>query len=220
MAPIIYDLLILAVLALFVWLGWRKGLILSLCGLIVVILALVGANFLADTVAPPVAKAIQPKLAEVIEERITDYAASHYDDLQPATPWDALRDMGGIYAWCADSVEDAITQVSGHWDLSEMCAVAANKVAQQLAHHIIFAVSFVLLFVLLTLILHALDLVAKLPGLHFCNGLGGGIIGLVKGVLVLFVVVGVLRIVSGKLVTPDVVAQTYLFKLFVLNLPA
>lgn len=223
MLPILYDLVILAVLALFLWRGWRKGLILSLCGLVVVILSLVGANFIADTAAPPVAKALQPKLAAVIEENVTDYMATHYDDIVPSdapastevNPWDALREMGGIYAWCADSVEDAIHQFSRDLDLSEMYAIAANRVAEQLAHHILFAVAFVALFVLLTLLLHAMDLVAKLPGLHFCNGLGGGLIGLIKGVLVLFVLLCVLRISSSQIFASEVVEKTYLFKFFV-----
>lgn len=223
MLPIVYDLVILAILALFLWRGWRKGLILSLCGLVVVILSLVGANFIADTAAPPVAKALQPKLAEAIEENVSDYMATHYDDIVPSdapagtevNPWDALREMGGIYAWCADSVEDAISQFSRNLDLSEMYAIAANRVAERLAHHILFAVAFVVLFVLLTLLLHALDLVAKLPGLKFCNGLGGGLIGLVKGVLVLFVVVTVLGISSRSLFSPEVVEKTYLCKFLV-----
>lgn len=223
MLPLIYDLAVLAILAFFLWRGWKKGLILSLCGLAVVILSLVGANFIADTAAPPVAKALQPKLAEIIEENVTDYMGTHYDDILPSdapagaevNPWDALREMGGIYAWCADSVEDAISQFSRSLDLSEMYAIAANRVAEQLAHHILFAVAFVVLFVLLTLLLHALDLVAKLPGLHFCNGLGGGLIGLVKGVLVLFVILCALRIFSSKFFDPSVVERTHLLKFFV-----
>lgn len=226
MLPILYDLAILAILALFLWRGWRKGLILSLCGLVVVILSLIGANFIADTAAPPVAKALQPKLAAAIEENVTDYMATHYDDIVPganipaiSSLSDALREMGGIYAWCADSVEDAAGKLTHSMDslpdLSELCSIAANRVAEQLAHHILFVVAFVVLFVLLTLLLHALDLVAKLPGLKFCNGLGGGLIGLVKGVLVLFVVLCVLRLTSGHLFSPETVEKTYLFKFFV-----
>lgn len=226
MLPILYDVAILAVLALFLWRGWRKGLILSLCGLVVVILSLVGANFIADTAAPPVAKALQPKLAAAIEENVTDYMATHYDDIVPgddaptiSSLSDALREMGGIYAWCADSVEDATSKLTHSMDslldTSELCSIAASRVAEQLAHHILFAVAFVVLFVLLTLLLHAMDLVAKLPGLHFCNGLGGGLIGLVKGVLVLFVALCVLRVTSGQLFTPEMVDQTHLFKFFV-----
>lgn len=226
MLPILYDLAILAILALFLWRGWRKGLILSLCGLVVVILSLIGANFIADTAAPPVAKALQPKLATAIEENVTDYMATHYDDIVPganvpaiSSLSDALREMGGIYAWCADSVEDAAGKLTHSMDslpdLSELCSIAANRVAEQLAHHILFVVAFVVLFVLLTLLLHALDLVAKLPGLKFCNGLGGGLIGLVKGVLVLFVVVTVLGISSRNLFSPEVVEKTYLCKFLV-----
>lgn len=215
MLPILYDLVIVAILAFFLWRGWRKGLLLSLCGLVVVIFSLVGANFIADTTAPPVAKAIQPKLAEVIEENVTSYVSTHYDDLVSANMWDGMREMGGIYAWCADSVEDTIDHFNRELDFSEMYAIAANRVAEQLAHHILFAVAFLVLFIVLTLLLHAMDLVAKLPGLHFCNGLGGGLIGLVKGVLVLFVALCVLRISSGQLFAPETVDQTYLFKFFV-----
>ncbi len=222
MATLVYDLLILAVLALFVWRGWRKGLILSLCGLMVVVLSFVGAGFIADTAAPPVAKAIEPKLAQTIEENVMDYILTHYDDITPADApqanlnmWDGMREMGGIYAWCADSVEDNINQFNRHLDTSEIFAIAANRVATQIAHRILFVVAFVVLFVLLTILLHALDLVAKLPGLNFCNGLGGGAIGLVKGVLVLFVAVCVLQITSGKLFAPEAVGKTYLFKFFV-----
>ena len=215
MLPIVYDLIILAVLGFFLWRGWRKGLILSLCGLVVVILSLIGANFIADTAAPPVAKALQPKLAAVIEENVNDYMTTHYDDLDPVSPFDALRKMGGIYAWCADSVEDTVSKIGRDLDLSEMFSIAANRVAERLAHRILFAIAFVVLFVLLTLLLHALDLVAKLPGLHFCNGLGGGLIGLVKGILVLFVVVTVLGISSRSLFYPEVVEKTYLCKLLV-----
>lgn len=226
MLPILYDLAILAILALFLWRGWRKGLILSLCGLVVVILSLIGANFIADTAAPPVAKALQPKLAAAIEENVTDYMATHYDDIVPganvpaiSSLSDALREMGGIYAWCADSVEDAAGKLTHSMDslpdVSDLCSIAANRVAEQLAHHILFVVAFVVLFVLLTLLLHALDLVAKLPGLKFCNGLGGGLIGLIKGVLVLFVALCVLRLTSGRLFAPETVEKTYLFKFFV-----
>lgn len=217
MTTLVYDLVILAVLALFAWRGWKKGLILSLCGLIVVVLAFVGAGFIADTAAPPVAKAIQPKLAETIEENLSGYMATHYDDFTPPDPIDHLREMGGIYAWAADPLEQAGDAVSSTVlsTVKDVAEYAANTIALRLAHHILFAVSFVVLVVALTLLLHALDLVAKLPGLHFCNGLGGGAIGLVKGVLVLFVAVCVLQIASGKLFAPEAVEKTYLFKFFV-----
>ena len=55
---------------------------------------------------------------------------------------------------------------------------------------------------------------AKLPGLHFFNGLGGGLLGLCKGAVILFVAIFCLQIFS-KSITPEVVENTYLLKFFV-----
>lgn len=225
--PYLFDFVMIAILVLFFVLGWKKGLLLSLCGLAVVAVSFLAAGFLADSFDKPLADAIQPKLQAAIEKNVNEYMTTYHDgmDSDDALPdnvlniWDGMRDMGGIYAWCADSVEDTINQFSRHLDLSEMFSIAANRVATQLAHHIIFAIAFILLTILLTLLLHALDLVAKLPGLHFCNGLGGGLIGLVKGVLVLWVAVVVLQFFPGKFFSQDTLEKSYLLPYFIVYNP-
>jgi hypothetical protein len=58
---------------------------------------------------------------------------------------------------------------------------------------ILFVVFFAALLLLLHVLLAAMDLVLKLPGLHLLNVLGGGLIGLIHGALVLFFAVWVLR---------------------------
>ena len=218
---LIYDIVALAILVFALWRGWRKGLLLSLCGLAVTLVAFFGAGFLADTLDEPVANAIQPKLAQAIEENVLEYLETHFNPLAPigdpenakVNMWDGMREMGGFYAWCADSVEDTVNQFDRHLDHSEMFAIAANQVATQLAHRVLFLVSFVLLALLCTLLLHALDLVARLPGLNFCNQLGGGVIGLAKGVIILYVVIACLRLFSG-LITPEVEENTVVLKFF------
>lgn len=222
MGSLLYDGIVIGVLALFAWRGWKKGLLLSLCGLLVALFAFWGAGFLADTLDDPVANAMEPKLAAAIENNISDYMAPHYDDLTPADPMDGLRDMGGIYEWVADALaETRETMDSVVLDTVQGVAhAAARAIAVQIAHTVIFAVAFVLLFVLLTLLLHALNLVAKLPGLHFCNGLGGGVIGLVKGGLIVFVAVGVATLMfSTYLPDTQTLERSYIFKFFVENNP-
>lgn len=213
MQYLIYDLVIVAVLVLFVWRGWKKGLLLSLCGLVVALLAFWGAGFLADTLDDPVAHAVEPKLTELIEENLSDRFTS--EDAN-ADPIDDLREMGGLYAWAADALTET-RQAMDSMVLDTVQGVArsaARAIATQAAHSVIFAVAFVLLFVVLTLLLHALDLVAKLPGLHFCNGLGGGLIGLVKGFVILLVVISCLRM-FGKLIPQEAVDNSYVLKFFV-----
>lgn len=219
MSYLIYDLAVVAILALFTWLGWRKGLLLSLCGLVVVVAAFVGAGVLADTLDDPIANAVEPKLEEIIAENLSDRFTSADPNADPIAD---LREMGGLYTWVADT----LTETRESMDSVVLDTVqgvahkAAQAIAVQAAHSVIFAVAFVLLFVLLTLLLHALDLVAKLPGLHFCNGLGGGVIGFVKGAIIVFVAVGAASLLlSAYLPDPQTLERTYLFKFFVKNNP-
>ena len=60
MSYLIFDLAILAILALFFWRGYARGLVLTLCSLLAVFVALIGASFLSNALAEPVAKAIEP----------------------------------------------------------------------------------------------------------------------------------------------------------------
>ena len=73
MSYIVYDIGIAAVLLFFVWLGYRKGLVLTLCSLLAVFVALIGASFLSNALAEPVAKAIEPAVASSIHDTVTSY---------------------------------------------------------------------------------------------------------------------------------------------------
>lgn len=211
---LIYDGIVVAILVLFVWLGWRKGLILSLCGLAAAVVAFLGAGFVADTFDQPVATAMTPRLESMLEERISQ----HDDDLGVSNMAELLRQEGGLYSWAADIVEDALDEEQLVHDVTRVVTTATQAVAQRIAHSLIFAMSFLVLYVLLVLLLHALNLVAKLPVLHFCNGLGGGVIGFVKGAVVVFVAVGAASLLlSAYLPDAQTMERSYIFKFFVKN---
>lgn len=210
MEYLIYDAIILAVLILFAWLGWRKGLLLSLCGLAVAVLAFFGAGFLADTLDTPIVEAITPKLETVLVDELVE----RFGDLGLDAAVDALREEGGLLSWQADAAEELLASAGQMESVRQLFSQAAEVLATTIVYRLLFALSFVLLFILLTLLLRALDVVAKLPGLHFFNGLGGGLLGLCKGAVILFVAVFCLQIFS-KLITPEAVENTYLLKFFV-----
>ena len=71
-AFLILDLIIIAILIIFAALGAHRGLILSLCGLLAVLVAFVGAGFLARTLSPMVADALEPRFAAAIEEQLNE----------------------------------------------------------------------------------------------------------------------------------------------------
>ena len=77
---LIVDLVIIAVLGLFIFLGAKKGFILTLCGFLAGFIALMGALYLANLFGPRLADAIQPKIQESIQ-KAADWAAAQ----QPET---------------------------------------------------------------------------------------------------------------------------------------
>ena len=58
--PVIMDLVVGAVLLLFTVFGWRHGFVKSLAGLVITIIALVGAAVIAGTFADPAARMAAP----------------------------------------------------------------------------------------------------------------------------------------------------------------
>ncbi len=72
MPAYIYDVIIIAILALFVWQGAKRGLFLTLCGLAAVFVAYFGAQFLSNTFCEPVAGIIRPVIAQTITEALPD----------------------------------------------------------------------------------------------------------------------------------------------------
>ena len=63
-SPVLIDVILLAALLFFVLMGAKRGFILTLCSLVAVVVALVGANLAADTLSPKVADAIRPRLEQ------------------------------------------------------------------------------------------------------------------------------------------------------------
>lgn len=210
--PIIIDLVLVAVLLLFIWLGARKGFILTLCSLAAVIVALVGANLIADALAPKVAQAIEPRLEQAIVESLEEKAleVDAIDGLGVTDALAALREKGGLYQWAADGLEGALSSTPGISEsIAHQAAVAATALAEQLARGIIFSIAFLLVLIAWFFISHALDLVSKLPVINSLNHTLGGVLGAVKGLIIIYIAAWILCSLTGK-ISPETAEQTHI----------
>ena len=220
--PYLLDLIVAAVAALFLWKGWRKGLILSLCGLLAVLVAFAGAGLAARTLSPAVGQALEPKISQLIEERLEQELApppAGEDGSAGKDPLSSvlsvLKDLG-LYEGLADSLQHTVEE--GMAGAVSAAASAGAAMAQAIAYRILFLVSFALILALWGWLSRALDLVAHLPGLHFLNKTGGAAIGLVKALLVLFLATWLLQSL-GHFVPEETVAQTTLLRALVEHNP-
>ena len=226
MSYIVYDIGIAAVLLFFVWLGYRKGLVLTLCSLLAVFVALIGASFLSNALAEPVAKAIEPIVADSIHDTVTSYyqrsptenTSSGEEDWLAQLPLEELleplrdsRFFQGFAETFQKAVDDKAADIVTH-----AAQALAHFVAVQIARIVIFAVAFFAVLIAWFFLSHALDLVAKLPVLSTVNAWGGGAVGLVKGALIVYIAVWLLR---GSYIPPAATEDSYLLKFFASAIP-
>lgn len=216
---LLFDVAIVMILAFFMWRGIHRGLIISLFGLVSILVALVGANFLANTLAPKVSAALEPRFSAVIEDTLGNSFPSAGGSAADYPLQDVLNALKGfgLYEELIDSVDKAVQN-----GMSQVAASAAASVAsvlaQSVAYMLIFGVAFLLILLVWNLLARVLDLVARLPVLHLFNKTGGALIGLAKACILLFVGAWLLRI-SGKLIPEEAVAQTVLLKFFMTTNP-
>ena len=90
-------------------------------------------------------------------------------------------------------------------------AAAAAAIAEQIAHSLLFLLAFFVVLLAWTLLSHALDLVAKLPGLSGLNKLAGGLLGLVKGLVIVYLAAWVLCGLTG-FIPPATIQETHLLR--------
>lgn len=200
---IMYDVIIAAVLLFFLWLGWRKGFVLTLCSLLAVFVALIGASLLSNALAEPAAKAVEPIIEARIQESLTeaiqstefvavDGGVAEKPEELPLRAVISHMKESKLYHGFADAFQKAVD--SGVAQVTTNAAKAmAHFVAVQIARTVIFAVAFIAVLIAWFFISHTLDLVARLPVLSTVNRWGGGAVGLVKGALVVFIAVWLLR---------------------------
>lgn len=184
-----FDLIVLLALALFAWLGARKGLVLTLCGLVVAVAAAIGAPRVADALSPGVAGAFQPAIQSAIQERLdsaVDTALPEGEELQLLPEGGFLDQILGSQFY-QDSFQSGVeTQVQAATET--MAETVAASLAQSVAWLVVYLLAFGAILLLGRLLTGVLNLAARLPGLHFLNHSLGGVCGLLKGLVIVAVV--------------------------------
>jgi len=227
--------------------AWR-GLFRSVVGLVIVVLSLTGATFAARELTPMAVDLLRPVIESAISKKVDDAmsggASSQAKDITPVQPKLPTESIGsGPSASGSVGEESSLLRIQAGellrlmgWDdtlkksLADKAAekvretgvslamAVADSVTESFVYMLIFALSFAALLLLLHLVAKALDVATKLPGIHFLNGLGGALIGLLQGALLIFLIVWLLRSTRVSF-DAETVNQTHLLRFFVSNGP-
>ncbi len=198
------DIVILAVLIIFVVLGWKRGLVRTLTELLAIVLALVLSAQIARAAAPVIVdRALRPATHAAIEQRAEELSAEagstsreNLHKILEAVPNDFIREN------VLDAVDGMFEsgEILGGYAFAplaelgkDMADAVLDGVVRDVIQSILCAAPCVILTAVFRLITRILRVVEKLPGVRQLNGLGGALIGLGKGLILVVLVLWVLR---------------------------
>ncbi len=203
---VIADVVIVAALLTGIVLGARNGLLQSLAGVIVTVVAFLGAVWLANRFAEPVAQWLRPILEQRLAEKIQSKPVS------TASAGDMLALFGFSGRTLLDLAETVTEQAlqTGRSLLNEV----VDSVIHSIAYAAICVLSFLVLLLVLRLLIKPLELATKLPGLRTLNGVGGAALGFIEALLLVYLAVWALQKLQ-LVITPQLIEESMFLKLFV-----
>lgn len=223
----IIDLILLAVVLLSAYNGYKKGLINEIGAMLCLLVSLYAAMMIANTVSFEVVSAVKPFAGGFIETVISDdvpqqlgYDVSEYSigDIVANDPQKAFdvaeatfKCMGVYEATAADLAQDVMEYQ------------AANNVGLRVAiidvtcNTVVFAAAVALFFMIILIFLTVLGNIPnvsfRLPNMEEVDEIGGALVGIMRGVFLGMLAVWALKFM-GLLIGEDTLSTTVIARLF------
>lgn len=206
----IIDLVLIGILLICIWSGYKKGILMGVGGILVILVSIYGANLLANVFSYDLEPAARPFLygyaegvinasdSKVMKEMGWDRYDYSADDLLSRHP-DRQEEFCRV---CYETVGiDSVTAQS----MARRAVVYAQEsggtvtgamkhiLSASLCYVAIFVVAFLLICIVLTVIGNLPNLSYKIPMLDLVNDIGGALLGAVTGFLFCVLLVWALK---------------------------
>lgn len=227
---LVLDLILIAIIAFCAWAGYKKGMIMGIAGIVVIVVSLYGANLLSNTFSHDVVPAMRPFLSGYTETLINeeetgvlaqmgwDNNAMSLEDTLAAQPEQRQVFAKTIYTHLGiyeTTAEEMAQRAVDYAQRNEVDLVDA--VVEEMCSHTAFVAAFLLFFVMLlialTVIINLLNFSYRLPALEKINDVGGLVLGVATGLIYCCIIGWGLRYVSIVLPT-GTLDGTFVTKLF------
>ncbi|MGI5972114.1 MAG: CvpA family protein [Oscillospiraceae bacterium] len=197
MTYVVIDLVIVAILLISAWRGASKGLILSIAGLLAIIIAFYSARYIANNYSGKFTDVLEPFIGGIVDETATKELRDKEVTEESENPeiFESAKNILislGFEEQAAEAIaRKALIGITGLGE--DFKNAIANKFMETLAYLFTFAISFLLISIVFAVILNLVNVVFNMPGLHILNSVGGGILGLMYGVMLVFVIAWLVR---------------------------
>ena len=187
----------LAVLTYCALRGWRRGLIMTVFSMFATVIAIA----ISAQLSPQLSRTWQnTAFYEIVSERVEMTLFNGQDSQNDGEEGEDNRGVINSLP-LPDVVQNVLA--SNDDAQNNMLGVSAFRkyIADSVTGIILNAISFVLVFVgvsiIMRIIIRCLNLLSRLPVIHTMNKMGGMLVGLLKGVILLWLICIVITIMSG-----------------------
>ena len=220
MVTLIVDIVLLLIILLCAWRGFRTGLIAGILAVCAVLFSFYAADILADTYSGEFTKMLEPFVSGVVDT--ASQKAEDYFNEKGKTPGVYEMSMKtmegiGIMKSAAENVSKQIAEESPELG-RELRSVTVERLCAAAAYVLTYAIMFILLIIIFGVIGNLFNLAFKLPGLELVNGVLGTLLGLAKGLLYVFAIAWILRF-TGLLFSEEKVDATMLLSRLMKSCP-
>lgn len=173
---ILADLIVVGIIALFTFLGYKQGLVKAAIKILSFFIAIIVALLLYKPISNVIVKntQIDENITNTIMEKITPEGISSKDEVE-MTDNLAIKLVG--------EATSTIEEIS-------------NAFAIKLIEVCVLLILYIVVKIALRFILALTDIITKLPLIKQINKLGGTIYGVVKGVIMVYVILGVIYLIA------------------------
>ena len=212
------DAVLIVLFALCVWIGWKRGFIKTVSGLI----ALAVAVIVASTFSTPIANAVytgtvEPAVLSTLEEKINSEVLPTAEQLDAAIDEmpslvATLLEVGDMGSGAA-ILEQVDAVESGKSAASTITDCVVTPIVLPLMQMLCSVVLFAAAYLIASILLRVLDLVAKLPVLKQLNSVLGVVAGALTGAAWVIFAARILFTLAwlgvAERLTPEVLEQTW-----------
>ena len=225
---IVIDLVLLAIVIISVWSGWKKGFIIGVANLLGIVVALYGAVLVSSAYYYDVVPVLRPVVSGYMERQMSDNVLDamdladtdlSYEDILAGDP--ELRhefcvtsyEFVGIYT---DAADQMAAEAESYADASG--ALISEAIVEVLCERLCYVAGVTLLFLIFLIALMAIanipNLSYRIPNMDLLNDAGGAAMGLVNGLCYCVLISWFLRFV-GLIIGPDTLSSTLLARFFI-----
>ena len=198
---IVLDIIIIVIIPLNIFLCYKKGLVKLAVGLIAVVVAII----LAVALYKPVSNLVMEKTG--INEKIENLIIENFS--AKTSEGQEVRYVG-LIDYIEKYATDAVNKTQ-----NEIVYETAGTLAVKVTNVIVLLAIFIVVRALLLLLTFVSDMITSLPLIKQCNEVGGVVYGIIKALLIVYVILAILFfvvLVSGNTQISDIVSSSYITK--------